>query len=218
MFRDAPLIAISNFQRSFLPDQRWVATIYHGLPDKLKLIETEGQYLAFLGRISPEKGIEAAIEISQRSNTPLKVAAKVDKVDEDYYREIIKPRFRSARVEFIGEIGEDEKQEFLGRATALLFPGRWPESFGLAMIEAMACGTPVIGFRVASVPEVVDDGATGFVVEDIVDAVAAVPRARDLRRAWVRSKFEQRFLSRRMMMDYVEVYQSLCRHPSPQSI
>jgi glycosyltransferase involved in cell wall biosynthesis len=214
LFREVPLVAISEFQRSFLRRQRWAATIYHGLPDMLRLVDHKGSYLAFLGRISPEKGIEAAIEISKRVGRPLKVAAKVDKVDQDYYRDVVKPKFDEAHVEFVGEIEDAQKQVFLGGASALLFPGRWPESFGLAMIEAMACGTPVIGFRVASVPEVVDDEVTGFVVEDIDEAVAAVARVDQLSRAQVRARFDARFRAERMMSDYVKVYEAIRENPS----
>ena len=209
LFRDVPMVAISDFQRSFLPEQRWAATVYHGLPDMLRLVDRPAGYLAFLGRISPEKGIEAAVEISKRAGRPLKVAAKVDKVDQDYYRDVVKPKFDEAHVEFVGEIDDAQKQAFLGGASALLFPGRWPESFGLAMIEAMACGTPVIGFRVASVPEVVDDGVTGFVVEDNDGGVAAVGRADRLSRAQVRARFEARFRAQRMASDYVKLYETI---------
>jgi glycosyltransferase involved in cell wall biosynthesis len=214
LFTEVPLVAISNFQRSFLPQQRWAATVYHGLPDMLQLVDRKGSYLAFLGRISPEKGIEAAIEISKRAGRPLKVAAKVDKVDQDYYRDVVKPKFDGAHVEFVGEIDDTQKQVFLGGASALLFPGRWPESFGLAMIEAMACGTPVVGFPVASIPEVVDDGITGFVVGDVGEAVSAVSQCDQLNRANVRARFEARFRAERMMSDYVKVYETIRKNPS----
>jgi glycosyltransferase involved in cell wall biosynthesis len=213
LFKDIPLVAISEFQRSFLPHQRWVATIHHGLPDMLRLVEREEKYLAFLGRISTEKGIEDAVEISERAGLPLRVAAKVEKVDQDYFRDVIKSKFEATGVEFLGEIDDSGKQAFLGGASALLFPGRWPESFGLAMIEAMACGTPVIGFRTASVPEVVDDGVTGFIVDDIAEAVAAVPQCKLLSRAKVRARFEARFRAERMMSDYVKVYEAIRSKP-----
>jgi glycosyltransferase involved in cell wall biosynthesis len=206
-----PLFSISDAQRAPMPPVHWVRTVYHGLPRTLltPCAKPEG-YLAFLGRISPEKRPDRAIEIAERSGIPLKIAAKIDKVDRDYWRERIEPAVRrSSYVEYIGEIGEDEKAAFLGNASAVLFPIDWPEPFGLVMIEAMACGTPVIASRCGSVPEIVDHGTTGFVVGTVDEAVAAVARVATLDRATVRGVFERRFSSDRMAADYEDVYAEL---------
>jgi glycosyltransferase involved in cell wall biosynthesis len=211
MFPNEPQVSISNAQRAPLSFANWVGTVYHGLPgDLLHLQPQPGRYLAFLGRISPEKRVDRAIEIAQRLDMPLKIAAKVAKTDEDYYEQQVKPLLADPRVEFIGEIGEPEKQEFLGNASALLFPVDWPEPFGLVMIEAMACGTPVIAFRCGSVPEVIQDGVSGFVVDSVEEAVAATTRAIEIPRTVCREDFETRFLVERMARDYLAVYQSLC--------
>ncbi|RMF23117.1 MAG: glycosyltransferase family 4 protein, partial [Deltaproteobacteria bacterium] len=176
-FRDIPLVSISDAQREPLAGANWVATVYHGLPlDAYHLVERPEGYLAFLGRISPEKRPDRAIEIARRVGIPLKIAAKVDRADRSYYEERIKPLLDGPGVEFIGEISEREKNEFLGNALALLFPIDWPEPFGLVMIEAMACGTPIVAFRGGSVDEVIDEGVTGVIVEDIEAAVAAIDR------------------------------------------
>ena len=210
MFPDEPQVSISNAQRAPLPFANWATTVYHGLPpDLYRLQPAPGQYLAFLGRISPEKRVDRAVEIARRLDMPLKVAAKVAKPDQEYYEQKIKPLFADPRVEFIGEIGEKDKQEFLGDAAALLFPVDWPEPFGLVMIEAMACGTPVIAFRCGSVPEVMQDGAAGFVVDSVDRAVALAPRALEIPRASVRAYFESRFLAERMARDYVAAYEAL---------
>jgi glycosyltransferase involved in cell wall biosynthesis len=213
-FADIPLVSISDAQRRPLPGANWQATVYHGLPlDSFTFRPQAGKDLVFLGRISPEKGVEAAIEIALRSGRHLKIAAKVDRADRDYYEEKIKPLLRKAgsRVEFIGEVGGADKDRFLGEAYALLFPINWPEPFGLVMIEAMACGTPIIAFRNGSVPEVMTDGVTGFVVADVEQAVAAVERVANLCRAGCRRVFEERFSAGRMAGDYLAVYHRLVR-------
>lgn len=210
LFPDEPQVSISDAQRAPLSGANWVGTVYHGLPpDLYRLQPDDGEYLAFLGRISPEKRVDRAIEIAKRLDMPLKIAAKVAKQDQDYYEQEIKPLLDDPRVEFIGEIGEADKQDFLGRAAALLFPVDWPEPFGLVMIEAMACGTPVIAFRRGSTPEIMRDGVSGFVVDSIDEAVAAVPRALKIPRARCRSYFESRFLAERMARDYLSLYENL---------
>ena len=209
-FSDLPVISISDAQRRPLPQANWQATVYNGLPEGLLPYSPEDDgYLAFIGRMSPEKRPDRAIEIALHSGLPIRLAAKVDKVDEAYFRERIEPLLRHPDVEFIGEIGEHEKAEFLGRARALLFPIDWPEPFGLVMIEALACGTPVIAYRQGSVPEVIDDGVTGFIVDDIDAAVAAVERLDEIERRACREAFEQRFSARRMAADYLRVYERL---------
>jgi glycosyltransferase involved in cell wall biosynthesis len=206
-FCDMPLVSISDAQRTPLPQANWQATVLHGLPtDLLAAREQPGKYLAFLGRISPEKRVDRAVEIARRVGLPLKVAAKVDAADRDYYREQIAPLFRDPLVEYIGEIGERDKAEFLGNAIALLFPIDWPEPFGLVMIEAMACGTPIVAWRCGSVPEVIDEGVTGFIVEDIEAAALAVAKAAALDRKRCRQVFEQRFCVARMARDYLRAY------------
>jgi len=212
-FRNVPLSSISYNQRIPVPScVRWAGNVYHGLPHDLLPFspESSGGYLAFLGRISPEKRPDRAIEIAARSGMPLKIAAKIDKVDLEYWRQKIEPMVKATPgVEYIGEINEQQKAKFLGDAAALLFPIDWPEPFGLVMIEAMACGTPVIAFRSGSVPEVVDDGASGFVVGSIDDAVRAVRKLSDLPRAGVRAAFDERFTAERMAKDYIKMYQGL---------
>jgi len=215
-FPEMPLVSISDSQRRFVPAANWAATVYHGLPDEICPLNPAaprgaGRYLAFLGRVSPEKGLDRAIEIARRSGLLLRVAAKVDTADEHYWRERIVPLLRDPLVEFVGEVDEAGKPAFLGNAVALVFPINWPEPFGLAMIEAMSCGTPVIAWRHGSVPEVVDHGVTGFIVDSIDAAVAAVPRAAGLDRTRVRSRFEERFSAARMTRDYLSVYRSLGR-------
>ena len=182
-FSSVPVVSISNAQRRPLPQANWVRTVYHGLPSQLLVPKpVKPSYFAFLGRIAPEKGFDRAIRIAQHCGVPLKVAAKVDKVDQDYFDEQIKPLMASGNIEYIGEIGDKEKSEFLSGAIVLLVPIDWPEPFGLVMIEAMACGTPVIAFNRGSVPEVIDDGVTGFVVEDVNGAIGAVDRLGHLSR------------------------------------
>ena len=211
-FSDFPLVSISEAQRRPMPPVRWMRTIHHGLPRSLLDFSPHPEgYLAFLGRISPEKRPDRAIEIAARAGLPLKIAAKVDKVDRDYWREVVEPMVRrTPLVEYVGEISEGEKAEFLGNASALIFPIDWPEPFGLAMIEAMACGTPVVAFRCGSVPEVVDPGLTGFIVRTIEEAVAATGHLGSLDRAMVRATFERRFSVERMVSEYEEVYRELC--------
>lgn len=209
-FGNAPLVSISDDQRAPLPDANWVATVYHGLPaDLLPAGGGSGGYLAFLGRISPEKRVDRAIEIAKRAGMRLKVAAKVDPADEAYYEREIKPLLDDPHIEYVGEIGEDEKAEFLGDAAAMLFPIDWPEPFGLVMIEAMSTGTPTIAYRSGSVPEVLEDGLTGALVSDVDEAVEAVRRLDRFDRGRVRRRFEERFTVERMARDYLEVYERL---------
>jgi glycosyltransferase involved in cell wall biosynthesis len=207
-----PLVSISNAQRAPLSWAKWHGTVYHGLPtDLYTLGEGEGGYLAFIGRVSPEKGLERAIRIARRASIPLRIAAKVDKVDREYYNTRIKPLLKAPGIEFIGEIGDHEKGAFFGDAVALLFPINWPEPFGLVMIEAMANGTPVIGSRRGSVPEIIDDGVTGFVVNSVDAALGVLPEAISLDRAKVRRRFEERFSVERMARDYVALYDEALR-------
>jgi glycosyltransferase involved in cell wall biosynthesis len=207
-FRDEPLVSISNDQRTPLPDVNWVATIHHGMPaDELAPRYERGSYLAFLGRISPEKRADRAIEVARRVDMPLKIAAKVDDADRAYFEEHIEPMLEADHVDFIGEIGPADKADFLGHASALLFPIDWAEPFGLVMIEAMACGTPVIAYRSGSVPEVIADGVSGYIVESIDEAVSAVERLDQLTREGCRAEFEERFTVERMARAYVSTYE-----------
>ena len=214
-FSSVPVVSISNAQRRPIPKANWVETVYHGLPqDLLRPHAVEPSYLAFLGRISPEKRVDRAIGIAQRCGLPLKIAAKVDRADQDYFDETIRPLLSTPGVEFLGEIGDERKSEFLSGAIALLLPIDWPEPFGLVMIEAMACGTPVIAFNRGSVPEIVEDGVTGFVVEDETSAAAAVREVATLSRSLVRRRFEQRFTARRMAEDYLRLYRRMAERES----
>jgi len=209
-FNEHPLVSISHAQRRPLAWANWAKTVHHGLPLNLhRLGAGGGQYLAFLGRISPEKRVDRAIEIARRVGIPLKIAAKVDRADRDYFTAQIEPWIDGNLIEYLGEIGEREKTSFLGNALALLFPIDWPEPFGLAMIEAMSCGTPVIAFRRGSVPEVIDEGVTGYVVDHLDDAVACVKRVQRLSRTRCREIFETRFSATRMAQDYCAVYELL---------
>jgi glycosyltransferase involved in cell wall biosynthesis len=210
-FADSPVISISESQRIPLPQARWHGNVYHGLPEKLLTPQPhcEPEYLAFLGRICPEKRVDTAIRIAAMSGLPLKIAAKVDKADQDYFKSEIEPLLSHANVEFIGEIDETRKPEFLSRAKALLFPIDWCEPFGLVMIEAMACGTPVIAFNRGSVPEVIDHAVTGYIVEDVQGAVAALQRLDELSREEIRAQFERRFTAQAMAREYVERYTAL---------
>ena len=210
-FQEMPLVSISQAQRQPIPNARFVATIYHGLPAALHTptFDPRGGYLAFLGRICPEKRLDHAMAIAEAAGLPLKIAAKVDKVDIAYFKETIEPRFKRSNVEFIGEINEHEKTEFLGQALALLFPIDWPEPFGLAMIEAMACGTPVLAFRRGSVSEVIDEGITGAIVESLEQGVKKLPAVLALDRRAVRRRFDERFTVDRMAKDYVSAYLSM---------
>ena len=210
LFSDAPVVSISNSQRRPLPQAGWVRTVYHGLPETLLApLPGKRDYLAFLGRIAPEKAVDRAIRIAERCGIPLKIAAKVDNVDRDYFEEKIRPMIKPPLIEYLGEIGDKEKPKFLSGAVALLATIDWPEPFGLVMIEAMACGTPVIAFNRGSVPEVVDDGVSGFIVEDETSAVGAINRLSDLSYDGVRKRFEERFTARRMADEYLAVYRSL---------
>ncbi|QUS39470.1 glycosyltransferase family 4 protein [Tardiphaga alba] len=211
-FPELPLVSISDAQRAPMPPVNWLATIYHGLPKDLLPFNPAPTcgYAAFLGRISPEKRPDRAIEIAARAGIPLKMAAKVDQADRKYWDDVIGPMVEAhSNVEFVGEINEHQKAEFLGNATALLFPIDWPEPFGLVMIEAMACGTPVIAFANGSVPEIIDDGLTGFVVGSTDDAVSALQNINRLPRAAVRRQFEERFTVERMTQDYLAAYRHL---------
>lgn len=210
MMREFPmlrLVSISNAQRRPLPWANWFGTVRHGLPDYLAPGDGNGGYLAFLGRISPEKRPDRAIAIARRAGVPLKIAAKVDKVDREYFETRIRHLLDDPLIDYIGEIDDGEKAGFLGNAAALLFPIEWPEPFGLVMIEAMATGTPVIAFRYGSVPEIIEDGQTGFVVDDIEAAAAAIPKARQLDRRAVRRQFLKRFGVERMARDYLTLYE-----------
>jgi glycosyltransferase involved in cell wall biosynthesis len=209
-FSDMPVVSISDAQRLPLPEAGWVATIHHGLPPGLfEFHPAPGKYLAFLGRISPEKGVDRAIAIATARGDRLRIAAKVDAADREYFEREIRPLLDHPLVEFIGEIPDSEKNAFLGGAKALLFPIDWPEPFGLVMIEAMACGLPVIAFPGGSVPEIIDDGLTGFIVNTIDEAIDAVRRIDTLDRRQCRETFERRFTARRMASDYVELYRQL---------
>jgi glycosyltransferase involved in cell wall biosynthesis len=212
-FSEMPLVSISNAQRKPIPNANFVATVYHGIPAQLlkPTYRPRGNYVAFLGRISPEKRPDRAIRIARALEIPLKIAAKVDKVDEAYFREKIVPLLNQPGVEFIGEIDERAKSEFLGDARALLFPIDWPEPFGLSMIEAMACGTPVLAFSCGSVTEIVDHGVTGVIVGAMDEAIRMLPEVLALDRRAVRQRFEQRFSAARMARDYVHVYRSLLK-------
>jgi glycosyltransferase involved in cell wall biosynthesis len=212
VFPDYPLVSISDDQRRPLRGVNWAGTVHHGLPKDLLPFnpKPQGGYLAFLGRISPEKRPDRAIAIAARAGMKLKIAAKIDRADQSYWDQTIGPMVAShPNVEFVGEINERDKADFLGNATALLFPIDWPEPFGLVMIEAMACGTPVIAFRNGSVPEVLDDGLTGFIVRDLDEAVAATRRVDRLDRREVRAVFEERFTAERMAEDYLSIYRGL---------
>jgi len=212
MFPNVPLVSISDAQRLPLEDQNWIGTVLHGLPADLLIPRpVEQRYLAFLGRISPEKGPDRAIKIAKRMGMKLKIAAKVDSADRKYFDEEIKHLFEDADVEFVGEINDRQKPDFLSGAHALLFPIDWPEPFGLVMIESMACGTPVIAYGHGSVPEVMEDGVTGFIVDNEDEAVEAVRRLAELDRAGVRAAFEARFTSARMARDYVALYTRVAR-------
>lgn len=208
---EAPIITISDYQRSLgPPEMNWEGTVPHGLPlDLYKLNKNPADYLAFLGRISREKRVDRAIEIAARLDMPLRIASKIDYADQQYFDEEIKPLTEQAQVEFIGEVSDEEKQEFLGNARALLFPIDWPEPFGLVMIEAMACGTPTVAFRCGAVPEVLENGVTGYIVDNLDAAVDATRSAMLLDRSACRQHFEARFSARRMAEDYVNLFQRL---------
>jgi glycosyltransferase involved in cell wall biosynthesis len=211
-FREMPVISISDSQRKPLPWANWQGTVYHGMPlDHYDFQPNGGKYLAFLGRTSPEKGLDEAIAIAKLAGMPLKIAAKIDPTDHEYYELEIKPLLRDSNVEFMGEIGYPAKNEFLGNAAAVLFPINWPEPFGLVMIEAMACGTPVIAYPGGSVREVMKQGVTGFVVRDARSAADALQRLGELDRGKCRAYFEQHFSVERMAQDYLAIYERLVK-------
>ena len=218
VFKDVPVVSISDAQRRPVPNANWVRTVLHGLPEKLLMPRpVKPSYLAVLGRIAPEKGVDRAIKIAMRCGIPLKIAAKVDRADQDYYDELIRPMIENnPLVEFIGEISDHEKSDFLSGALGLLLPIDWPEPFGLVMIEAMACGTPVVAFNRGSVPEIIDEGLTGFVVEDVTSAAGVVKRLPQLNRTAIRKQFEKRFTARRMALDYLAAYRSLTEAQAPR--
>jgi glycosyltransferase involved in cell wall biosynthesis len=210
VFSDAAVVSISDSQRRPLTQANYAATVLHGLPAELLTPQPIApKYLAFLGRIAPEKRPDRAIRIARAAGIPLKIAAKIDRADEAYFADVIQPMLAGGGVEMVGEIGDADKPAFLSGAIGLLMPIDWPEPFGLVMIEAMACGTPVIAFNRGSVPEIIEDGLTGFIVEDETSAIAAVGRLGSLPRARVRTRFEQRFTARRMADDYVTIYKKL---------
>ena len=214
-FREVPLVSISDAQRKPLPWVNWVRTVHHGMAiHELPLQENPGDYVAFLGRVSPEKGLDHAIEIAIRAGKKLKIAAKVDRADREYFQEKIKPFLNHPLIEFVGEIGKSEKAEFLGNAIAMLFPVNWPEPFGLVMIEAMACGTPVIAYPCGSVPEILLHGVTGFIVHDVEEAVAALDSVGEIDRRACREHFELNFSADRMAKDYLNIYQTLIHRKS----
>ena len=217
LYPDAPFVSISNSQRKPIPRLNWTRTVQHGIPATLLTPQPVPQsYLAFLGRISPEKGVDKAIRIAARAGIKLKIAAKIDNADKQYFETEIKPLLSQGHVEFIGEIDDTQKPTFLSGAHATLFAIDWPEPFGLVMIESMACGTPVIAFNCGSVPEVMDDGLTGFVVSNEDEAVAAIGRLGELDRAKVRRQFDRRFTARRMAQDYLDLYGELCQPVAPR--
>ena len=209
-FPAAPFVSISDNQRRPLTAANWLGTVYHGLPiNALRPSYKPGSYLAFLGRLTSEKGPEAAIRIARANGLPLRIAAKVPRAERSYFKNKLEPEIDGQHVQLIGEVNDQTKQPFLADASALLFPIDWPEPFGLVMIEAMACGTPVIAFRSGSVPEVIDEGETGFIVNDEAEAVQAVKRLKELDRRKVRARFEQRFTARRMAEEYVSHYKTI---------
>ncbi|HMA92064.1 MAG TPA: glycosyltransferase family 4 protein, partial [Polyangiaceae bacterium] len=209
-FNDMGLVSISNSQRQPIPSVKWLATVYHGLPsEELTPSERTSDYFAFVGRVSPEKRLDRAIEIAKAVGTKIKIAAKIDSVDQEYHERVIVPLLDHPLVEFVGEIDERTKVTFMGNAKALLFPIDWPEPFGLVMIESLACGTPVLAFRRGSVPEIIEHGVSGFVVDDMPAAIEAARSIQRLDRTKVRKAFEQRFTARRMAEDYVGVYEQV---------
>ena len=212
-FIELPFVSISNDQRAPAPWANWLATVYNGIPDDLFTFHDKpGDYLAFLGRISPEKRVDRAINIAKRAGMKIKIAAKVDKVDQVYFDTKIKPELKDPHVEYIGEISDEQKNDFLGNAYALMFPIDWPEPFGLVMIEAMACGTPIIAYRRGSVPEVIKHGVTGFIVDDIESSVAAVEQVASLDRQQCRREFDTRFTARHMTEKYLKIYHKVLRN------
>jgi glycosyltransferase involved in cell wall biosynthesis len=217
-FPAAPFVSTSDDQRRPLAAANWLGTVYHGLPvNSLRPSYKPGSYLAFLGRLTAEKGPEAAIRIARASGLALRIAAKVPRAERGYFKDKLEQEIDGQQVQLVGEVNDQTKQPFLADAAALLFPIDWPEPFGLVMIEAMACGTPVIAFRSGSVPEVIDEGVTGFIVADEAEAIQAVQRVKELDRHIVRARFEQRFTARRMAEEYVGHYQTLVQSRRAQS-
>ncbi|MGP9813484.1 glycosyltransferase family 4 protein [Rhodopseudomonas sp. NSM] len=218
-FADVPVVSISDSQRRPVSKANWIRTIHHGLPANLLTpLVRKPEYLAVLGRIAPEKGVDHAIRIAIRADIPLKIAAKVDRADQDYFEQVIEPMLHHPLIEYIGEIGDQQKSEFLSGALGLLLPLAWPEPFGLVMIESMACGAPVIAYNRGSVPEIIESGLTGFIVEDETSAVAAVHQLADLDRSAIRARFEERFTARRMALDYLSAYRGLVAKATPPRI
>jgi len=218
-FADMPLVSISNFQRRPLAWTNWQATVYHGLPpDHHKFRQTPENYLLFLGRLAPEKRVDRAIEIARATGMPLKIAGKVDPVDREYFQRDVKPLLSQPLVSYEGEVSDDEKDELVGNALAVLFPIDWPEPFGLVMIEAMACGTPIIAFRHGSVPEIIDEGVSGYVCDSLTECIEAVAKVRELDRAIIRATFEKRFSVTRMASDYLSIYSRLKAPESQQEL
>ena len=210
MFGDMPVVSISQNQRHPLPDVNWIGNVYHGLPqDLFKPCYEDGKYLAFLGRLSAEKGVDEAIQIAIRSNLPLKIAAKIDKADKEYFEAKLRKLMDHPLVEYVGEISEKEKNDFLGNAIALVFPINWSEPFGLVMVEALACGLPVVAYRRGSVPELIEHGSSGFIVDSQDAAVHAVQNIRVLDRRECRMAFDRRFTAARMAKDYIGVYRKV---------
>jgi len=215
-FLETPVVSISNAQRAPLPMAKWVGTVYHGLPENLYQPGSgQGDYVLFLGRISPEKRPDRAIEIAGRAGIKIRIAAKIDEADMQYYEQLIKPLLQQPHVEFIGEVGEQVKGELLGNARALLFPVDWPEPFGMVMIEALACGTPVIAFNHGSVPEVIRDGQTGYIVDSTEAAVQALTDIDKIDRRRCRQEFEQKFTASRMAQAYASIYTQLLQQQPP---
>jgi len=217
-FSEMPVVSISDSQRVPLPWINWMGTVHHGMPEDLLLpvLET-GKYLAFLGRISPEKGVDKAIEIALRAEMPLKIAAKVDRADREYFESRIKPMLGSDLIEFIGEIGDLEKNQFLGNAAAFLFPINWSEPFGIVLIESLACGLPVVAYPLGSVPEIVEDGLSGFLVDGVESAVKALSNLSNISRQQCRQAFEDRFSVKRMAHDYLAIYENIIKR-EPETI
>ena len=208
-FADMPVCSISNAQRLPVPHLNWQGTVYHGLPSCYSFYPTPGAYLAFLGRIAPEKRPDHAIEIARRVGMPLRMAAKVDPANREYFVTQIEPLLEDPLVEYVGEISDADKGDFLGKAAAVLCPYDWPEPFGLVLIEALACGTPVLAYRRGSIPEIIDDGRTGFICDDLNEMVSAVSRLSVIQRHHCRQAFEARFTVPRMAKDYVALYENL---------
>ena len=216
-FSEMPVVSISDAQRAPLPWINWQGTVHHGMPEERFVASPEpGKYLAFLGRVSPEKGVDQAIEIALRAGVPLKIAAKIDRSDQDYFEEHVKPAFKNELIEFVGEIGDLEKNDFLGNAAALLFPINWCEPFGIVLIEAMSCGLPVIAYPLGSVPEIIENGVSGFLVQNVDEAVQAITRLSTIDRRKCRKAFERRFSDKRMAHDYLRIYERIVkREPQP---